>query len=146
MNFFEENDEPQHRISTLERLRDFALVCFDKYLAERDGRPQIPEIEKMCGMFLSVNEVEAIVKENCQCHNGGFYGVGGNTAEEANKNMESLMFALMTRILSNVLNHGVSDGWLDCAFDVDKNDFCFQITDKGREVVERSQYNTDSGA
>lgn len=144
MNFFEESDQPQQRVGTIERLRDFALICFDKFLAERDGRPPISDVEKICGEYLSTGEVETILKENCQCNTDGFYGVGGKTAEEANKNMETLMTALMRRILSNVISGGVRDGWLDCAFDSEKNDFCFKITDKGKEIVERSEYNADS--
>jgi hypothetical protein len=143
VKFFKDDDEPQHRIGSVEKLRDFALICFDKFLAERDGRPPISGIEETCQEYLSVGEVETILKENSQCNANGFYGVGGDTAEEANKNMETLMTALMQRILSNVISGGVRDGWLDCAFDTEQNDFCFKITDKGREIVEQSGYNSE---
>ena len=47
--------------------------------------------------------------------------------------VHTMMGALVMRIRSNILHEGVKQGYLDAVFDSEKNDFDFEITEKGKK-------------
>jgi hypothetical protein len=145
-DMFDETDEPQHKLCTIDSLRDFALVMFGRYLSAHDKTAPDDERAKKCTAFLSLQETENILRENSQVAENGVIGVGGDTAEEANAKLAKVMSALCSRILSNVLSRGVQDELLDCAFDPEKNDFAFSITERGMQIAtnHRNKISGDS--
>lgn len=137
-------------IQSLDELQQQALYLFGVYVSRLGGytcqRP-VPETVKK---FLPLDEVERILVEHSEQTEHGFI-LGGSSMEEMRKKMQALMLALLERILSNVLAEGVDQGFLDCYFDGDKNNFNFSVTDLGKSMCEnfydnyRESENGDSG-
>jgi hypothetical protein len=121
--------------TTFEGIRDYALCLFGRYLKEGTKNNAIPDIPPQTATrFLSVNEVEAIVREHGFASSDGCY-VGGESREEAFNVIGKMMVALVQRIFSNVMAEGANQGLLDCVFDEKNNEFEFDITEKGKRVI-----------
>lgn len=123
---------------TIEALREQALILFAKVISRMNNVPEDdePTIDDAQRRFLSVDETEAIIKEHSVAGGPqGVYAIGGSTREEFEAQMRKVFQALMVRIQANVTQHGVSKGYLDCAFDDTANDFTFSVSEKGRAVV-----------
>lgn len=116
---------------TLEQLRDQALMTFNFCLAAHTNLP-IPPVTDTHRKYLSVNEVEAVVAENAEDIGEG-YAFGAHSRGELLERVHTMMGALVMRIRSNILHEGVKQGYLDAVFDSEKNDFDFEITEKGKE-------------
>lgn len=110
------------------------------------GREPDDAKAKQAENHLSLQETENIVREHSSMVDGEIYAIGGDTQEEAHAKVNELLASLMDRIMSNVLSAGVKQDLLDCNYNVDKNDFEFTITDKGKQVVEdlrKTRQNAD---
>lgn len=137
------NDNDEHieytsvQCGTLDALRDHALYLFGKHVAKLTKLP-IPLMIEEQRQFLSIDETEEIVREH-SVPNGppGMYAVGGNSKEEYETQIRKLFMALLTRIEANVARVGVKLGYLDCAFDNEKNDFVFTVSKLGEQLVDR---------
>jgi hypothetical protein len=136
----EDSDREILGITSIEDLQTYALQMFGKYLTKVSGKNLPPVPPDAAKKFLPLQELEMILRDHGREGEAGF-AVGGDTIEEAHKNVHALLYALLSRILSNVLQQGVADGLLDCEFDTDKNDFGFGVTSKGIALYGRK--NTD---
>ena len=116
---------------TLGQLRDQALMTFNFCLAAHANLP-IPPVTDAHRKYLSVNEVETIVAENAEDIGEG-YAFGAHSRGELMAQVHTMMGALVMRIRSNILHEGVKQGYLDAVFDSEKNDFDFEITEKGKK-------------
>lgn len=136
-----DNSEYQDRCimgGTIETLREQALILFAKVISRMNNVPEDeePMIDDSQRRFLSVDETEAIIREHSVAGGPqGVYAIGGSTREEFEAQMRKVFQALMVRIQENVTQHGVSKGYLDCAFDDTANEFVFSVSEKGRAVV-----------
>ena len=130
-----EYDENQQimGITSLEDLQQLALRLFARFVEQMGGVKMPEDVPPEAEQYLSVDEIERIVRDHGQEFNGGF-AVGANSKEEAMEKMRELLSALMTRVMSNVMHKGVKNGWLNCEFDTDTNDFCFTVTDEGKRA------------
>lgn len=135
-DFEDEEPEDNHNLlgmTTLEELQTHALGVFGLYLKKFSGAEGLPDMPpESAERFLPLSELECILRDHGQEGEEG-YSVGGDTLEEAKANLHKLMFAILQRILSNVLQSGVEEGLLDCEFNADANDFQFCATEKGIE-------------
>jgi hypothetical protein len=123
---------------TIEMMRDQALMLFAKAVARMNNMPETASlpIDDAQRNFLSVAETEAIIKEHSiSSGHEGMYAIGGETREEFETQMRKMFQALMVRIEANVAQYGVKQGYLDCAFDNDANNFVFSVSEKGKAVV-----------
>ena len=133
-----EDEEPEDNynllgMTTLEELQTYALGLFGRYLKKLSNSDALPDMPPdSTERFLPLTELECILRDYGQEGEEG-YSVGGDTLEEAKANLNKLMFAILQRILSNVLQSGVEEGLLDCEFNADANDFQFCATEKGIE-------------
>ena len=132
---------------TIERLRDEALSMFDRYIEHQSAalNPDIsrsPAEEKQ--QFLTLEETENIVREYAVA-GPGVYAIGGDTSEEAFKQIRVVMAALLQRIMSNVLRVGAGFGLLDVMFDGEANDFRFDVSSKGHKLYERLKAQIENG-
>jgi hypothetical protein len=135
-DIFDDNDDPQHKVCTIDGLRSLALIIFGRYLCKRENIPPNDELSTRVGSnFLSIQETENILREKSQHADSEFIGIGGDTAEEANEELREVLLALCQRILSNVLAKGVSEELLNCHFNGDRNDFEFELTEKGYQIA-----------
>lgn len=131
----ENNEHTSMGQTTFESIRNYALCLFGRYLKEAHNNTNLPDIPPdSATRFLSVSEVEAIVREHGFAASEGYY-VGGESPEEAYAIIGKMMCALVQRILSNVMAEGTSQGLLDCVFNEKSNDFEFDITEKGKRVL-----------
>lgn len=143
-------DEPEFdgRIAaTLEMLRDEAISLFDRFVAHRSGMPPAGAVNATLEdkqKFLTLAETENIVKEHAVITEDA-YAIGGDTPEEAARQIRIVMAALMQRILSNVLNAGAGLELFDVSFDEKRNDFCFQVSEKGKKLNDRIQKQIENG-
>lgn len=119
---------------TLEQLRDQALMMFNFCIASQTDLP-IPPVTDTHRKYLSVNEVEAIVAEKADDVGCG-YAFGATSRGELLEQVHAIMHSLLMRIRSNILHEGVKQGYLDSVFDPEKNDFDFEVTEKGEEFNE----------
>lgn len=147
------NDEPElpegfdQQFMTIELLRDEALGLFDQFIAHRSGLPPADAVHATPAdkkKFLTLEETENIVREHAVI-GPGVYAVGGDTREEAVKQIRVVMAALMQRIMSNLLNVGAGMGLLEVMFDGETNDFRFDVSEKGKKVYDRVQDQIDKG-
>ncbi len=136
---FDENFDDtagRYELSSVEAIRSAALIMYGRFIAHMYGNEADDEKAKGCTNYLSLQETENIVREFSVVSDDGMYAVGGDTPEEARKNINELMAALMDRVMSNVLSAGVKSDLLDCSYDDKTNDFTFSVTEKGKNVVE----------
>ena len=146
-------DEPEfpeggeQQFMTIERLRDEALILFDQFIARQSAMPS-PDVSRATTEekreFLTLEETENIVREYAVI-GPGMYAVGGETQEEAFKQIRVVMAALMQRIMSNVLRIGADFGLIDVMFDNSANDFRFDVSDKGHRLYERLKTQIENG-
>lgn len=134
---FDDNDykdtDARFQLSTIPAVRDAALIMYGRFISRLNDLPIDDENAKKCGKYLSLKETEAIVREH-SCVVDETYAIGGDTEEEAKQKINELLAALMDRVMSNVLQEGVRQDWLDCEYDEEKNDFKFSVTDKGKQI------------
>lgn len=140
----------RYELSSITAIRDAALIMYGRFLAHLYGVEPTDDKAKTRHKHLSLQETENIVREHATCFADGTYAIGGDTAEEANEKINELLAALMDRVMSNVLSAGVKDGLIDCSYDADVDDFTFNVTAKGQEIVKeirearnRSETDTD---
>lgn len=140
---FDENDDDEKSDGvpggSLGALRDHALYLFAQFASHAAKKPLLFSLEHQ-RQFLSVDETEAIVREYSTALPGapeGVYAVGGDSKEEFDKKMRALFAALLERIQSNVTEYGVKNGYLDCAFDDNENNFVFTPTQKGQAILDK---------
>lgn len=128
----EENDNVEVMFGgSLEQFRDQALLAFNFCLAMNAKMP-VPPVTDTHRKYLTVEEVEAIVAEKAEdCGEG--YALGAGTRKELFEKVNELTGALIMRIRSNILHEGVKRGYLDAIFDSEKNDFDFEVTEKGKK-------------
>jgi hypothetical protein len=152
-------DEPElpenikNQFITIKRLRDAALILFDKFV-EHQNELSSPVISKVLfqslvspeekHQFLSLEETERIVREHSFI-SPGVYAIGGDTSEKAVKQVKNVMAALMQRIMSNLLRMGADLGLLDVMFDGETNDFRFDVSNKGQKLYERIKTQLENG-
>lgn len=129
-------------ITSVEQIQNVALRVFGRFLEHVSGQQLPKEVPEDARKFLSLNEIEAILRDHGSMVDEGFV-LGGDTPEEFQQSMSDLMAALLKRILSNVLATGVNLGWLDVDFNGDTNDFEFGVTEEGKKVARGYGY-TDS--
>jgi hypothetical protein len=131
--------------TSIETLQQKALYLFGRVLARVSGK-QIPEeIPENAEKYLSVPEVESILKDHGENVGTGFV-IGGDTEEEMHQQLRKLLSALVDRVLSNVLSEGVKSGFLDFEFSTEKNDFVFGVTDLGKQLYyDGENYDADAG-
>lgn len=122
---------------SMEELRDRALRVFGEAMRRRAGKDIPLPTPEEAHQYLSLDELEAILREHGRQPHGGT-AIGGATREEAEQKLREMMSAVQSRILSNVLREAVQRGMLNCEFDPETNDFSFSVTDEARE-----RYNTD---
>jgi len=146
----DETEPPEdigQRFMTLERLRDEALNMFDRYI-EHQSAALNPEISRSAAeekqQFLTLEETENIVREYAVA-GPGVYAIGGDTSEEAIKQIRVVMGALLQRIMSNVLRVSAGFGLLDVMFDDEENEFRFDVSTKGHKLYERIKTQIDNG-
>jgi hypothetical protein len=139
----EEDNQPEDNLAnvpvlSMAVLRDKALELFDGVVNKiHDNKYQKAELLlEHRRLFLSIEETELIVRENCALDTGSLFGIGGDTMEEAVNNMRKLMSALIDRIMSNVIQFGAKEGLIDVGFDDARNDFCFSVSDEGKKFVD----------
>lgn len=131
---YDDEDPNYFAATSMERLQNLALAMFARFLAQLSQR-QIPaHMTEWTRQFLSLHEIELIMRDHGQETEDGFI-LSGDTHEEMTKNMTELMGALIKRILSNVLAKGVSLGLMDCEFNTDSNEFEFGVTEEGKRVA-----------
>ena len=120
------------RAVSMEELRDHALRFFGETMRWRSGKgiPMPPPEETHT--YLTLEELQSIVREHGRRADGGTV-IGGDTREEAQQKLQELLSAIQSRILSNILREAVRRGMLACDFDPETNDFSFSVTDEGRE-------------
>jgi hypothetical protein len=138
-----DNDEtPSLGAMSFKNLQQEALQLFGRVVKKVSGAniPDAPPVN--AEKYLTMAEIEGIIKEHGEEMSGGFI-VGGDTEEEARQKIGRLMEALMERILSNLMAEGVKAGHLDCAFDSESNEFEFQITEKGRQYSAECRNKAD---
>lgn len=144
---FDERDyddtDARFQLSTIPAVRDAALILYGRFVSRMNNRSSNDEGAKTCTQHLSLQETEAIVREHSYVV-ADSYAIGGNTKEEAKQKIKTLLAALMDRIMSNVLQEGVRQDLLDCRYDVDKNDFTFSVTDKGKQTLVEHKQNRDA--
>lgn len=122
-------DENSIFTSSVEELRDKALVAFNIIIASETNMP-IPPVTDVHKTYLTVAETEAILKDHLDAIGGG-YAFGCETRGEMLEKMETVMHALVMRIRSNILHEGVRLGYLEQSFNVETNTFDFELTKKG---------------
>lgn len=134
----EDNETGGHfLLRSTREVREMALILFARML--QSGKPTIMSDEDAARgtQYLSLNETESIIKEHStevEGPEGSCYAIGGDSPEEADEKVSDLMAALVERVRSNVIATSVKRGWVDCAFDVESNDFVFSVTEKGKKV------------
>jgi hypothetical protein len=128
----EDADIGDARSLSLEDLRDHALRRFGTTMQRQSGKDfPLPPPEESHG-YLPLEELDAIVREHgCRAEDGMV--VGGETRGEAVERFGTMMSAILSRILSNVLRSAVQHGMIDCEFDPEANDFMFSVTDEARK-------------
>ena len=134
----------RYELSTMDAVRTAALIMYGRFIANINGEEPDDEEAKNKTQYISVQETEAIVRENSFV-SGDTYAIGGDTQEEVKKNINELLNALLDRIMSNVLQEGVKQELLDCQYDTDTNDFAFSVTDKGKEKVDEIRRTRENG-
>jgi hypothetical protein len=146
---FDENEysdtDARFQLSTIPAVRDAALILYGRFISRLNDKPIDDEHAKKSEQYLSLQETEAIVREHSYVVDDS-YAIGGDTQEEAKEKINELLAALLDRVMSNVLQEGVRQEWLDCQYDVEKNDFAFSVTEKGKQAVVENQHNTDNPA
>ena len=130
----DDEDQSYFAATSMERLQNLALAMFARFLTEISNHPLSEQMSDWTRQFLSLKEIELIMRDYGQETEDGFV-LGGATHEEMTEKMTELMGALMKRILSNVLAKGVDLGLLDCEFNTNTNDFDFGVTEEGKRVV-----------
>ena len=111
-------------------LRDQALMTFNICMAAHGG-VSVPQVTDTHRKYLTVEEVEAVLSEKADDIGCGFV-FGADSPEGLAEQLQELMFSLVMRIRSNILHEGVKLGYLEVSFDDEKNDFVFDLTEKGR--------------
>lgn len=136
-------DNAEHMgFTSIVNLQQKALYLFGRFLARISGKNLPEEVPVETAKYLPLNEVENILREHGQDIGGGFV-VGGDTPEEMQQSIHTLIAALVDRIMSNVLSEGVKNGFLDFEFNTDKNDFVFAVTERGKQLyADREDYDT----
>jgi hypothetical protein len=125
----------RYELSSMPAIREAALIMYGRFIAHMYKREPDDDAAAKATQHLSLQETENIVREHASV-DGELYAIGGDTAEEAKERINGLMFALMDRVMSNVIAEGVKQDLLDCNYDATKNDFAFSVTDKGKQIVE----------
>lgn len=131
----------RYELSSIAAIREAALIMYGRFLAHMYGRAPDDTKAKQAENHLSLQETENIVREHSTVIDGDVYAIGGDTEEEARAKVNELLASLMDRVMSNVLAAGVKQDLIDCDYNVDKNDFEFTLTDKGKQVVEDLRKN-----
>jgi hypothetical protein len=140
----DDNDtNARYELSTIDAVREAALIMYGRFVANINNMENDDEGAKLRTNYLSLSETEAIIKEHGFVV-GDTYAIGGDTPEEAKKQINALLAALLDRVMSNVLQEGVKQELLDCAYDTNTDDFAFSVTDKGRQKIEELRQNEES--
>lgn len=139
----------QYEFSSLEAVQRAALVMYGRFVAHINNVTADDDDAATKTQYLTLAETEQIVREHAHIFEDE-YAIGGDTAEEANDKVRELMYALMDRIMSNVLHTGVNKGLLECSFDSGADDFVFSPTDGGIKIaktyMERLRSEPNSGS
>lgn len=130
-------DASHPKVIPMEMLRNQAIALFGRFLAMQNN--VAPETyaditDEKC-KFLSLQETETIVRSFSEMDNGEMMAVGGNSKQEAVRQIRQLMAALVERVLSNVIAEGVSRDLIDVAFDDAQNSFAFQVSKNGEQLL-----------
>lgn len=146
-----ENEPGEFRFhrKQLSRVRDMALVLFDKFISanlSKDWPPAGPlTVTKYQRRFLSLAETKTIVlehavlKPNC-------YAISADNPEKGKEKVRSLMAALIMRVFSNVTQFAGEQGLVDVCFSSETNDFEFQITKQGKRIIKNVKEKVKNGA
>lgn len=126
-------------ITSLEDLQHLALRLFGQFIESISGVKLPENIPPEAEQYLPLDELERILRDHGHEFGGGF-AIGADTRRGAEEKMRELLSALMTRVMSNVMQKGVNNGWLSCEFDTETNDFCFTVTDEGKRA--HAKYKT----
>lgn len=126
-----------YELSSIEAIRDAALIMYGRFLAHLYGAEPVDEQSKTRHQYLSIQETENIVREHSHVSAGGMYAIGGDTPEEAKAKVNELLAALMDRVMSNVISEGVKQELFDCSYDTDVDDFTFSVTEKGHQIAKK---------
>lgn len=141
---FNDNDndtDARYSFSTVDAVRDAALIIYGRFVARLNNMTADDDSAKTKHQYLSLQETENIVREHGYVFEGT-YAIGGDSQEEAKKQIQELLAALTDRIMSNVLQEGVRQNLLECDYDVEKDDFTFSVTEKGKKTVEECRKNS----
>jgi hypothetical protein len=133
--FDEDNDDSdeQHTHTCVEDVRDMALECFHTFLEKTCGE-KMPAPSSAMHEFLTTQETVMIIKEHCNIFTEKEFGIGANSEKEYKEKMLKMMHALGERIMSNLLHAGVKRGLLDSEYDIEKEAFAFELTEKGKTL------------
>lgn len=133
-----------HDFTTLEDLRDNTVRQFGCYmlckLVESDAATPDDVVAAMdidnLRSLLDMQELETIVREfsNIDEPDEGVLGIGTENREEFEKMMADMMTAIKKRIISNFMESGVKQGFLEAEFDAVEGQFQFSLTDKAIEA------------
>lgn len=130
-------------MTSLKVIQQHALFLFGETLKKNSPIPIPDGIPVGAEKYLPIEEVEAIVRERTSSFHNGFM-LGGDTEEAVVDTVRELFVSLAERIMSNMLASGVKKGFLDCSFNVDRNDFEFSMTPEGEKFSDR--YKNDNSS
>ena len=137
-----EDTDARYQLSSVEAVRDAALIMYGRFVAAISGLKQDDDRAKQQHCNLTLQETEAIVKKHAVVTDH-YYAVGGDTEREAMQKIDDMMTELCDAIMGNVVARAVKDGLFEQEYDINRNDFVFTITDKGRQL--RTQILKDEG-
>lgn len=139
-DLFEEFDGA-YNFKSLEMFRNSVLVACCKVITGKTFTlADVPESVKA---FLTLQEVETVLNERGICDDNGVFAIGGETQEEATRNVLNIVNALSMRVISNAMACGVNNDLLDCSFDPEANDFAFAVTEKGKNLAKKFGQDID---
>lgn len=137
---FEEFDGA-YNFKSLEMFRDSVLVaCCKVILGKKFAIDEVPDNIKD---FLTLQEVEAVLRDQGIYEDAGVFAIGGDSKEEAAARILKIVNALSMRVISNAMAFGVKRDLLDCTFDPESNDFEFAITEKGKKLANQLDQKDD---
>jgi hypothetical protein len=125
-----DDTDARYHLSSIESVRDAALIMYGRFAAAISGLERNDERAKKQHCHLSLEETENIVRKHAVVIDY-VYAVGGDTEKEARKKIDEMMTELCDAIMGNVVSVGVRRELLDQEFDANKNDFVFSVTEKG---------------
>lgn len=132
-----------HEFTTLEDLRDNMVRQFGCYMlcklvesdaATPDDVVAAMDMDNLRGL-LDMQELENIVREfsNIEDEESGVLGIGADNRKEFDERMSNMMRAVKKRIISNFMDSGVKQGFLEVDFDPEDGEFKFSITEKAMQ-------------